>query len=79
VDVKEMYWVGFDYCLKRALNNILMNRVMKLEFHKFLGNLDKPNNNLRKYYIGYVFSFMVSSRIFGGEMPLFFSFTQRLN
>jgi len=44
----------FDYsCLDRALNKILMNPVVNLEFHKLLRNLDKPSNHFVSQEIPY--------------------------
>jgi hypothetical protein len=46
--------IVFDYlCIGRRLNNILMNRLIILEFHKFLGNLDNMNNHLSSQEIVY--------------------------
>jgi hypothetical protein len=47
MDVKEI-------CLRRALNNILMNPGLNRKFHKFLGELDKLSNHLASQEILYV-------------------------
>jgi len=74
----------FDYsCLDGALNDILMNPVLNLEFHKLLGNLTCQAIiwYLRKYCLLYVIIFMISGLLFCSDMHFFFFFffTQHLN
>jgi len=68
-------------CLGRALNNVLMNPVMNLEFRKLLGNLTRRAVicNFWKYCVLYVFSFVISDLQFCSDMHFFFCFTQHLN
>ena len=61
----------FDYsCLDGALNDILMNPVLNLEFHKLLGNLTCQAIiwYLRKYCLLYVIIFMISGLLFCSDV-----------
>jgi hypothetical protein len=51
--------MDFDYsCHSRALNNILMNLVITLTFHKFLRSLDKLSNHLASQEVLFSFHFI---------------------